>query len=917
MPNFKDPNKICISCMNELESFTDACPFCGFSEAQYETKPYQLQPRSILNGKYLIGRTIGEGGFGVTYVGWDLNLDIKVAIKEYYPNGIASRDNTQTTVIPYAGESAEFFNSGKEKFLSEAQKLAHFSNLPGIVCVKDFFLENNTAYIVMEFIEGETLKSYLEKFGGQMPFDQLANLLKPVIESLGVVHREGIIHRDISPDNIMIAYTGEVKLIDFGAARNLSGDKSMGIVLKPNYSPEEQYRSAGELGPWTDIYSICATIYRALTGILPQEALDRVNADQLVPPSALGVEIPQPAEQALMKGLSIRAADRYADIESFLEHFYNNVPEPQAQVTAPQAEPLSTPIPIQPNAPKKGNSFGAFLWGSVLRRTVTIAAAVILVAGISFGVYKIFNNPDAYASQAAAMLDKGNMKDAEQKYLDALNMDNSNYSALTGYGKVLYQQKDYKKALEYLNKAVSAKPQEPEAYVVRGKTQNKLFQFDEAAADFDKAISYKLTDKLKYSALVGKSSAFGNMSKFVEAKKLADEAIKLNSKDKEAYFNQGVALNGDNKPMEAITSLNKALELDAKYAQAYNMKGICYSNMSKFDEALDMYNKALSFDSKNVVYKLNSAMMMYQYFPDKKKDAEKIITDILTNSNEENDADELMCKAIAYDMLDKPSDATTYCDKALKVTKYVIDAYIVKGNIMLYGDNASSHKDEIQSLYKQALDMDATNYSGLTAMGCYYEYLVGDNTQAQTYIQKATTLLPDYYAAYVQLGEAQYFADKYKEALISFDKSIEIYPTLRAYSYEGNIYYKQSDNGNAIQCFKKAIEKGDTDATDYNYYTRSLINVGTYDEAISTCKSYLSSHGDDLRMYENLAYCYIKKSDYNSALDYIKKAIPLCKTNADLLTDKKAELVILYYGNGDIDEMKQLVNEINALQKNA
>ena len=252
---------LCMGCMKE-KTQPGPCPHCGFDEAAYEPLPHHLPPETILCGKYLVVKVMGEGGFGITYVGWDLNLVMKVAIKEYFPQGFVSRENSRSnTVTLLTGYQAEFFSSGLEKFVDEAKRLAKFWRLPGIVMVKDYFHENKTAYIVMEFAEGETLKAILKR-NGPMPAAQVFEMMRPVMDSLEVVHDAGLIHRDISPDNFMVDAEGNVKLLDFGAARNYMADneKSLSVMLKPGYAPEEQYRSRGKQGPWTDVYSLCATI---------------------------------------------------------------------------------------------------------------------------------------------------------------------------------------------------------------------------------------------------------------------------------------------------------------------------------------------------------------------------------------------------------------------------------------------------------------------------------------------------------------------------------------------------------------------------------------------------------------------------------------------------------------------------------
>lgn len=320
------PNEIyCMHCMNKVPEGASVCPWCQKNPQDYHAELHHLPPNTILYGKYLIGKVLGEGGFGITYIARDLNLDIKVAVKEYYPYGCVNRNHSYSEDITVSGNvSNDEFETGKRKLMGEARTLAIFSDLKGIVGVRDFFLFNNTAYIVMDYLEGITLKEYL-KTRTTIPFDEAVTLLMPIMEDLVKVHETGLVHRDISPDNIMIVKDGTARLMDFGAARQTEGTdtKSLSIVLKPGYTPEEQYRSRGEQGPWTDVYALCATIYKAVTGILPDEALQRLVEDTVKAPSALGVSIPKEKEQALMKGLAVFRKDRYQDMAELINGLKN------------------------------------------------------------------------------------------------------------------------------------------------------------------------------------------------------------------------------------------------------------------------------------------------------------------------------------------------------------------------------------------------------------------------------------------------------------------------------------------------------------------------------------------------------------------------------------------------------------------
>ncbi len=334
------------------------CPHCGFqTDSMTPFSPHVLKPFTILQGKYLVGNVLGEGGFGITYMGLDLNLEIRIAIKEFYPNGFVTRESEVTSMVTnYTRSDSGQYEKWRDSFVREARSLARFSNLPGIVHVRDFFQENNTAYIVMEFVEGETLKNHLKKSGGRIPVDETLTMMKPVIQALSKVHEAQIIHRDISPDNIMVQEDGQVKLIDFGAARDFgtADEKSMSVLLKPGFAPEEQYRSRGNQGPWTDVYALCATIYRCITGEKPPESMERMREDVLKRPSSFGIQISPSVEAALLAGLEVYAEKRIKTMSELSAKLYDNgsayTPEQQQTARKPQTD---NAVPVKADNDKK------------------------------------------------------------------------------------------------------------------------------------------------------------------------------------------------------------------------------------------------------------------------------------------------------------------------------------------------------------------------------------------------------------------------------------------------------------------------------------------------------------------------------------------------------------------------------------
>ena len=314
--------KLCLNCMEIYEKEYEVCPFCGYIHGAKAIKDSHLQPGTLINERYVVGTAIGQGGFGITYKGWDKKLKQKVAIKEYYPTAFAYRtaEHTEVTAISKATEKS--FAKGVNKFISEARIIAALNDQQGIVHVYDYLSANNTAYIVMEYIDGKSVKDVLkEKDEQYMNVDSAMDIIIPVLKALNKVHDKGTIHRDISPDNIMISEDGQVKLIDFGAARNVDPEERqrLSVVLKASYAPPEQYGSTTVQNASTDIYALGAVLYRLITGQMPEQSRERVNKDRLKKPSEIKEDIPKWLDDVIMKSLSLKPEDRFQSADEFIE----------------------------------------------------------------------------------------------------------------------------------------------------------------------------------------------------------------------------------------------------------------------------------------------------------------------------------------------------------------------------------------------------------------------------------------------------------------------------------------------------------------------------------------------------------------------------------------------------------------------
>ncbi|WP_295403443.1 serine/threonine-protein kinase, partial [uncultured Thiocystis sp.] len=366
------------------------CPVCGWQPG-IDNPPPALALGTFLDGRYRLGRVLGHGGFGITYLAWDENLQLRLAIKEYLPRDSASRAPDGVSLAVYSGPAAEQFAYGLDRFLEEARALARFDQHPGIVTVKSFFRAHGTGYSVMDYVEGLTLKQYLEQQpGGRLPFEPALRLLLPIMDALRAVHQEGLLHRDIAPDNIYVSRSGRIKLLDFGAARFAAGEhsKSLSVILKPGYAPEEQYRTKGKQGPWTDVYSLAATLYRAITGVLPPEALDRVELDELIPPSRLGIAIAPAQEAVLLKALAVRVGERYPSVAALQEAWRETTMPVRPEASDADVPAASQPVPMVPRKAFEG------------RRWIPATLALFLVVAVLSGGAFVYLQGQQQARQA-------------------------------------------------------------------------------------------------------------------------------------------------------------------------------------------------------------------------------------------------------------------------------------------------------------------------------------------------------------------------------------------------------------------------------------------------------------------------------------------------------------------------------------
>uniref|UniRef100_I5AXF1 Serine/threonine protein kinase n=1 Tax=Eubacterium cellulosolvens (strain ATCC 43171 / JCM 9499 / 6) TaxID=633697 RepID=I5AXF1_EUBC6 len=382
----RDEQKQCMGCMQFYDAEYDVCPHCGYSENEGAQELLHLDPGTVLQGRYIVGKSIGYGGFGVTYIGWDKKLKRRLAIKEYLPSEFATRQvHHADLMIVSSDKKVKQYQDGIKKFLKEGTKLAQLTDIDAIVHMYDCFEENKTAYIVMEYLEGVTLGAYLKE-KGQLTQDETMTLMIPILEALEKVHAKGLIHRDIAPDNIFLVKDEEgklhPKLIDFGAAKfaTTSHSKSLTVLIKPGYSPEEQYRSNGDQGTYTDVYALASCMYKMVTGIQPPDSFERrtqieaKHKDILVNPLKYAPDLTDNFVIALLNAMNVRIEDRTYDTQQFEEELLSFEPVKRRGTSIKKIDFLRWP-----------------LWAKISVPTGGVAAMALLV----FVALKVFSNPVA------------------------------------------------------------------------------------------------------------------------------------------------------------------------------------------------------------------------------------------------------------------------------------------------------------------------------------------------------------------------------------------------------------------------------------------------------------------------------------------------------------------------------------------
>lgn len=312
---------LCPNCF-EAGYQNGSCSRCGYKSAYNEKYEKRSLPAgTMLKQRYYIGRVLGEGGFGITYKVFDTQKNIICAVKEYAPNGLCFREKNGCRLELTSRENDAPYMAGLNRFLEESRILSRLEQIPSVVDITDTFQENNTAYFVMEYLNGADLRQIVKASKQQIPVDQITDVILQVAVSMDVIHtKTKIIHRDISPENIYITRDGKVKLIDFGSAKRTETGmkKGLSVVLKPKFAPPEQFSSEMVQGSFTDVYSLASTYYYALTGIHVPPAPDRLAGKNYVPLKQMNPGIPEGISDAVDHALVLNVRQRTPSMQVFI-----------------------------------------------------------------------------------------------------------------------------------------------------------------------------------------------------------------------------------------------------------------------------------------------------------------------------------------------------------------------------------------------------------------------------------------------------------------------------------------------------------------------------------------------------------------------------------------------------------------------
>lgn len=376
---------LCLGCMNKLDD-NGMCNHCNFDPNKPQAKSY-LKAGTVLDNRYIVGKILSFNGEGVSYIGFDKVTSEKVVVREYFPDTLCKRSDDSDRIIVNQDCLAKY-KTFMSEFAEVYKVLSRLRNLPHIVPAVDMFAQNNTTYAVLEYVEGVSLRKFLQENSGTLSWEQVKRIFPPIFTTLSIIHNAGIVHRGICSDNILVTVKGELKLIGFCISSIRTINTELTPELYSGYAAPEQYTSLDWQGTWTDVYAICAVLYRILTGTVPPEAHGRTNSDRLIEPIRLNPTIPYNVSQVIMEGLCVKGNMRIQSITELVTKLFEQPQYVEHTKGATQTIPI-TKITAKAQAEnettKTDESFK-----SMLPTILSISCVVVIMFLAVFLIYQIF-----------------------------------------------------------------------------------------------------------------------------------------------------------------------------------------------------------------------------------------------------------------------------------------------------------------------------------------------------------------------------------------------------------------------------------------------------------------------------------------------------------------------------------------------
>ena len=764
-----------------------------------------LPPGTLLDGSYRIKGVVGSGGFGITYEADEINLGTVVAVKEYYPLDFGERAGTMS-VRAKSDRHVRTFDWGRSSFIREARTLARFDH-PSIVNVSRVFEANSTAYMVMRFERGRSFETWLRELGRLPTQEELDRIVAPLLDALQALHTADFLHRDIAPDNIIVRADGTPVLLDFGAARRAVAEMSQVFtgIVKAGYSPHEQYSSDGRLqGPWSDLYALGGTLYRAISGHPPEEATMRFDEDRMPPAAEVGrgqyranflaaidtclkvrhSQRPRSVAQLrpmLLEGERVSGLNR----PSFNRPSFNRVVE---ALKAPKRSQMRAPPTVVRTASQAA--------AGLARHWPTILAGFLAVLAGAYGGYYFTRTQPAEPAAADA--------DRRAKETQELARRQAEQEAER-------QRKDAEAAASR-KAAIDADRRRKEEQAAKQEAEKQRKEADEAAkrqASLD-AENRRKADLAKKKAdddaaarsrtaqghlEQGRSYASGGDHTRAIAE--FDEAIRLDPKLVAAYWQRGVSYANKGDHTRAIADYGQALLLDPQSVDAYYGRGFSNSMKGDYDRAIADYDEAIRLNPK-----LAAAYWQRGVAYTKKGDQTRAIADY----DEAIRLDPKLARAYwnrgnAYEFLDDYDRAIADYDEAIRLEPLLSEAYYARGfSYSMKGDLARAIAD-----YDEAIRLNPKAAFVYWRRGTVYA-MKADYTRAIADYDEAIRLNPQLAAAYWQRGVSYANKGEHARAMADYSEAIRLDPKLaRAYLDRGNSYAIRGDHVRAIADFDQAI----------------------------------------------------------------------------------------------------------------